>query len=46
MKYLPLLILLTSCSYYPQDNLIEEFAEDYIEDKTGIYVDFSGSSKE
>lgn len=46
MKYLSLILLLTSCSYYPQDNVLEELVEDYIEDKTNIYVDFSGSSKE
>jgi hypothetical protein len=31
---------------YPDDNPIEETVEKWIEDETGIEVDFSGRSKE
>lgn len=31
---------------YPDDNFVEENAEKWIQDKTGIEIDFSGRSKE
>lgn len=54
MKILMSLIMLSiisSCSFpaswiYPDDNFIEEEAEDVILDQTGVKVDFSGYSNE
>lgn len=46
MKYLIIALTLTSCSFYPQDNIIEEAIEQEIYDHTGIDIDFTGSSKE
>lgn len=50
-KYLfAISIILSGCSevskYYPDDNLIENYAEDIIEEKSGIKIDFSGRSEE
>ena len=36
----------SSCSWYPHDNALEEFTEDVIQDKTGVKIDFTGSSPE
>lgn len=58
IKYIIVLILggaigilpwCTSCSIlkkYPQDNVIEEFIEDAIEEEIGIDIDLSPSSRE
>ena len=58
IKYIIVLILggaigilpwFTSCSIlkkYPQDNVIEEFIEDAIEEEIGIDIDLSPSSRE
>lgn len=44
MRYLSLALILTSCSFYPQDNVIEEAIEQEIYDQTGIEIDFTGRS--
>lgn len=49
MKYVLVFLLLGSCNWIPkayQDNPIEEEVEDYIEEKSGIKIDFTGNSPE
>lgn len=49
MKYFLLLVCLCSCELlkkYPQDNIIEEIAEDVLKHETGIDVDFSPGTPE
>lgn len=52
MAYLTILLhfclacVLTSCQSYKDDNIIEEFVEAVIEDKTGIDIDLTPMSEE
>ena len=52
MAYLTILLhfclacLFTSCQSYKDDNIIEEFVEAVIEDKTGIDFDLTPISEE
>ena len=52
MTYLTILLhfclacLFTSCQSYKDDNIIEEFVEAVIEDKTGIDFDLTPTSEE
>lgn len=50
MKFLPLLIIFTSCMFkdghYIDDNPVEEIAEAALQGYTGIDVDFTPSSPE
>lgn len=41
-----LLILATSCSIFKEDNILEEIAEDVIEDNVGVKVDFTPDTPE
>lgn len=42
-------MLLSSCSLFdalPDDNFVEEYVEDVIEEQSGVKVDFTGDSDE
>jgi hypothetical protein len=41
-----MLIFLTACSHYKDDNIIEEIVEAMLEDKTGIDIDLTPNSQE
>lgn len=50
MKYIIILLILTSCEWleknYPPDNAFEEISEDIIRSETGIDTDLSPSTPE
>lgn len=40
------ILCLTSCSHYEDDNFIEEYVEKILEDKTGVDIDLTPDSEE
>jgi len=48
--FLSLLLMCSSCTWleknYPQDNIVEEIAEEVLDVETGIDIDFSPSTPE
>lgn len=49
MKFILFFVLpvaLFSCSMYPNDNFVEEEIEEVIMQKSGVNIDFTGSSPE
>lgn len=43
---IPLILCLSSCSNYKDDNIIEEYVESILEEKTGVEVDLTPQSEE
>lgn len=48
-SYMILPMILSGCSLFdalPDDNFVEEYIEDVIEEQTGVEIDFTGDSEE
>lgn len=44
--YTSILLLVCACQHYPDDNIIENYVEDLIEEETGFQIDLSPGSPE
>lgn len=45
-KYVFFILFLTGCSYYDDDNFLEEYVENILEDGTKIDIDLTPNSEE